>query len=646
MNLPWIDQTVDPCSDFYRYACGGWIKQNPVPGDQERVAVFGQMNDRDFYLLYQQLEQAAKVPMTPLQTQYGTFYSACMNAGQASSLGLQPLQPTLSAIDRLTSKAQIASFLGNTHLLGAGFFSITVTQDDRDARQQDLTLQQNGLTLPTPDYYLRADAQQSATLSAFKQYLETIFEQLGDKPEQAAVETQGVLQVEIALAEGSMSRVDMRNPSKTYHLMSLSALERLTPGFSWPDYLAGIHAPAFTVVNVQQPDYMKTMAQVIAAEPIGNLKSYLRLHAVDPVASYLSAPFEQASFQFFDKRLRGKTEEQSRWKRCTFLTDRTLSDAVGQDWVKRNFSVENKVDAEKVIAHVRHALREEIEQLPWLSPEAKQEALRKVDTMREKIGYPSQWRSYSGLRVTSADFVADLHNAQELNLQDQLSRLGRPVDESRFYWTAPEADGNYDPSLNDIEFPAGILQPPRYSRSIDDAVNYGGLGTLVGHEMTHGFDDEGALYDENGNRRDWFTPQDRANFAKMTSCEVSEYDKFEAAPGLKLDGQLSLGENTADNGGLRIAYRALQDLKAPQSADQRRTTIDGFTEDQRFFLGFAQSWCETRTEAYQRVRGQTDPHPPGEFRVNGSVQNFEPFGTAFGCHRGQPMMPANACHVW
>ena len=608
--------------------------------------VFGQMNDRDFYLLYLQLRQAAEAPETPLQGQYGTFYAACMNVEQANLLGAKPLEPTLAAINALANKAQIASFLGDTSVLGAGLFSITVQQDDKDAQRQNPTLRQDGLTLPTPEYYLNTGGQQAATLSAFRQYLETTFQQLGDEPKQASAEAQSVLEVETALAKGSMSRVDMRDPAKTYHPMTLPDLERLTPGFDWHAYLRGVRAPSFSIIDVQEPEYMKTMAKVIAAEPLNALKSYLRIHAIDPVAPYLSAPFERASFQFFNKLLRGQVVEQPRWKRCTLVTNQSLSDAVGQDWVKRNFSPQSKADAEKVIANVRRALREEIEQLPWLSAEAKQEALKKVDSMREKIGYPSHWRDYSGLRVTPANFVADLHNAETLNSQDVLNRIGKPVDESRFYWTAPEADGNYEQSLNDIEFPAGILQPPRYSSSIDDAVNYGGLGTFVGHEMTHGFDDQGSLYDENGNRRDWFTPQDRANFNKMTSCEVGEYNRFEAAPGLKLDGQLSLGENTADNGGLRIAYRAFQELQAHQSPDQRRTRINGYSEDQRFFLGFAQSWCETRTEAYQRVRGQTDPHPPGEFRVNGTVQNFDQFGMAFGCHVGQPMMPANACHVW
>jgi putative endopeptidase len=646
LDPSFIDTAVNPCDDFYKYACGTWVKENPVPPDQERVFIGSQMDDRDFYLLYVQLKRAAESSSTPLQRQYGTFFGACMNADQANLLGTKPLQSTLTAIDSIASKAHVAEFLGNRKFLGAGFFSLTVEQDDKDAQKQNPTLRQAGLTIPTPDYYLHTDDQQAATLSSYRQYLKDIFQLLGDQSQQAAGEAQSVLEVETALAKGSMSRVDMRDPTKTYHPMTLASLKQLSPGFNWQAYLDGVGAPSFTIINVQQPEYIKTMEQVIAAQPLSALKSYLRIHAVDPVAPYLSAAFEQASFEFFNKTLRGQGEEQPRWKRCTVLTNQSLSDAVGQDWVKRNFSPQSKADAEKIIANVRQALREEIEQVSWLSPQARQEALKKVDTMREKIGYPSHWQDYSSLRVTSADFIADLHNAQILNQEDVLSRIGKPVDEGRFYWTSPEADGNYEPSLNDIEFAAGILQPPRYSPSIDAAVNYGGLGTFVGHEMTHGFDDEGSLYDEQGNRRDWFTAEDRANFDKMTSCEVKEYSDFEAAPGLKLDGQLSLGENTADNGGLRIAYKAFQTLQAQQPAAERDRTIDDYTQDQRFFLGFAQSWCETRTEAYQRVRGQTDPHVPGEFRVNGTLRNFEQFGKVFGCHVGQPMMPANACHIW
>ena len=646
MNLSWMDRKVDPCNDFYRYACGGWIRQNPVPADQERVAVFTQMNDRDFYLLYLQLKQAAEAPETSVQKQYGSFYAACMDVKRANFLGFAPVNGTLAAIAHLSSKAQLASFLGNTDLLGAGFFSVTVTQDERDARKQNLTLRQDGLTLPAPDYYLRTNPEQMAIQLGFRQYLEAIFRQLGDERKLAADEAQNVLEVERTLAKASMSRLEMRDPAKIYHPMRLVELERMTPGFDWPAYFRGVRAPPFRMVNVEQPAYLEEVARVIATKPLAVLKSYLRFHAVSPVAPYLSEPFERASFQFFNKLLHGQTEEQPRWKLCTQVTNRNLSDAVGQDWVRRNFSSQAKTDAEELITHMRLALREEIEQQAWLSPEAKGEALKKADAIREKIGYPSHWKDYSGLRLTTASFVADLHSAQVFNLHDDLDRAGKPVDGSRFYWTAPEADGNYDPSLNDIEFPAGILQPPRYSRFADNAVNYGGLGTFVGHELTHGFDDEGSLYDAKGNRRDWFSPEDRAGFNHMSSCLVAEYNNFEALPGVRLDGRLSLGENTADNGGMRIAYRAFQEAKSPHPADGRPTFDDGFTQDQRFFLGFAQSWCETRTEPYQRMRGRTDPHPPGEFRVNGTVQNMPQFGDAFACRTGQPMKPEKSCQIW
>ena len=639
-----LDLTVDPCQDFYRYACGKWIKRNPIPPDQERAMIFGQVNDRSFYLLYLQLKEAAASPQTALQRQYGAFFSACMNTEQAQRLGVAPLTPTLQAIGALTSTSELAALLGDKRFLASGFFTLTVAQDDRDASQQLPTLRQAGLTLPTPDYYLDP-THNAGALTAYRQYLHTVFQLLGDQPAQATQEAGNVLQVETALAQASVSRVAMRDPDQVYHPMSLAALQQLSPGFRWPAYFAAVGAPSFPTLNVQQPGYLQTLSQLLTDTPLPVLKSYLRLHAATSIAPYLSTPFAQASFTLFNQTLRGQSVEQPLWKRCTLLTDHSLSDAVGQDWIKRNFSPQSKADVEQIIANVRAAFRQEIQQLPWLSPQARQEALLKIDTMRQKIGYPTHWRDLSAIPVNPTNFVADLHQAQLFAREDLLSRIGKPVDESRFYWTVPQADGNYEEHLNDIEFPAGILQPPYYSATADAAVNYGGIGTLVGHEMTHGFDDEGSLFDEHGNRKDWFTPQDRANFNKMTSCVVKEYSDFKAAPGLKLDGQLSLGEDTADNGGLRLAFRAFQQLQASRHADPTLKQ-DGFTENQRFFLGFGQTWCETRTEAYQRVRGQTDPHPPGEFRVNGTVQNFAPFAQAFGCHLGQPMMPANACHVW
>ncbi len=641
-----IDRTVDPCNDFYKFACGNWTRANPVPADEERVWISGQMNDRNFYLLYAELKQASVSPATQLQRQYGTFFTACMDADQANTLGRTPLALTMTAIQALADKRDLARFLGDSRYLGQGLFTLTVEQDEKDSQKQLPTLRQAGLTLPTPEYYLSNDERQRATLVQYRSYLESVFRLLGDGPDQALVEAQNVLEIETDLARGSMSRSDMRDPTKIYHPMTVAMLQRMAPDFDWKVYFAGVGAPSFTTLNVEQPIYIATMTKVISSEPLPALKSYLRVHAVDPVAPYLSAPFSRASFQFFNTTLRGQEVEEPRWRRCTELSDKVLSDAVGQDWVRQNFSPESKAAAAQIIANVRNALREEIKSLPWMSAEARQEALRKVDAMREKIGYPSHWRDYSTLKMSPADFISDLHGAELLNQQNELSHINKAVDEALFYWTAPEADANYNEHLNDIEFPAGILQSPRYSPSADPAVNYGGLGTLVGHEMTHGFDDTGSRYDEQGNLREWFTPRDRAAFNQMNACEVKEYSTFEVIPGLKLDGELSVGENTADNGGLRIAYRAFQKVLAQNSEAAQVRKLDGYTPDQRFFIGFAQSWCETRTEQFQRVRGQTDPHIPGEFRVNGTVQNFSPFGQTFGCHIGQPMMPADACHIW
>ncbi len=642
----YVDSTVNPCQDFYKYACGGWTKKNPVPADEERVAIFEQMNDRNFYLLYKELEQAATSPHTQLQRQYGAFFKACMDVEQVDREGVDPLKPTLASIQALTSKHDLARLLSDPQLRVIGFLTLSVEQDAKDSRKQLPVLRESGLTLPAPDYYLAQGPQDEAIRGKYRNYLTQIFALLGDSPSVANEEAGNVIAIETSLAKSMLSKSQLRDASNVYHPMSLASLQQLMPDLRWQVYFTRIGAPRFAKLNVEQPTYVRTVASVISTSSLSAIKSYLRLHAVTAVAPYLSAPFERASFALFHATLRGQAQEQPRWKSCTVLSDHVLSDAVGQDWIARNFSAKSKADAEAMIHSVREAFREEIEGLPWLSADAKQEALRKLASMREKVGYPGHWRSYSGLHLSPATFLADLHQIELLNRRYELNRIGKAVDESSFYWTVPDADGNYDASLNDIELPAGILQPPRYSPSADAAYNYGGLGTFVGHEITHGFDDEGSHYDEKGNLRNWFTASDRQAFDQMTSCLVQEYSSFQALPDLRLDGSLSVGENTADNGGLRIAYEAFHEFLSQQPPAQQSRKLDGYTPDQRFFLGYAQSWCETRNPEYQRVRGKTDPHPPGEFRVNGSVQNFEQFGRAFECHVGQPMMPRNPCRVW
>ena len=641
-----LDKTADPCKDFYQYACGGWRKNNPIPSDQARWGTFNQLGERNNYLLYTDLKKAADAPKSPMQKQYGTFFAACMNVDQANALGAKPVEPSLRAIAALNDKNGIAAFLGSKQYIGNGFFRFGVEQDEKDSSKQIAAVSQGGLTLPDRDYYLLTDDRSTKLRAQYHDYLVTIFKLIGDDAPTAETEAKNVLDIETALAKGSMARVDMRDPDKVYHPMASADLKQLTPDFNWDAFFAGLKPPAFTTVNVAQPDYLKTMATVIDGQPLPALKSYLRFHSVNQAAPYLSKPFDDASFEFFNKTLRGQAVEQARWKRCTALTDAQFGEAVGQDWVKQNFPPENKASMEKLVANLKSALGDDIKQLPWMSDATKGEALKTLATFRDKIGYPETWRDYSAVPVTPNDFVADLHAAQVFNYDYQLSHIGKPVNEKEWGMTPPTVNAYYDPPMNDINFPAGILQPPFYSQSIDPAVNYGGIGVVIGHEMTHGFDDQGSKYDPQGNVRDWFTAEDKAKFAQRTDCEVKEYGNFEPVPGQKLNGKLTLGENTADNGGIRIAYAALQKALAEAPAGERTAKIDGYTPDQRFFIAFAQVWCSNMTDAYERVAAKTDPHSPGEFRTDGTVQNFEKFGEAFGCHQGDPMMPADACHVW
>jgi putative endopeptidase len=641
-----IDKSADPCSDFYQYACGNWRKNNPIPGDQARWGTFNQLAERNNYLLYKELKQAADAPKDAMQKQYGTFFAACMNVDQANKLGTQPIEPTLKAIDELKDKGQIAALLGDKQYMADGFLRFSSEQDEKDSSKQIAAVSQGGLTLPDRDYYLLQDDRMKKTRGEYHDYLVQIFKLVGDDEAKAETEAGNVMTIETALAQGSMARVDMRDPDKVYHPMDRAALKTLAPDFGWEAFFKGINPPAFTTVNVVQPDYLKTMASVIEQQPLPALKSYLRLHAVDGVASYLSTPFDQAYFDFFSKTLRGQAVEQARWKRCTAMTDRQFGEAVGQDWVKENFPPQDKASMQKLVANLKASLGEDIEQLPWMGDATRKEAELKLSEYREKIGYPDTWRSYAGVKVTPTNFVADLHNASQFNYQYEIDHIGKPVNEKEWGMTPPTVNAYYDPPMNDINFPAGILQPPFYSQTADPAVNYGAIGVVIGHEMTHGFDDEGSQYDGKGDVRNWFAPEDKAKFKEKTDCEVKEYGSFEPVPGEHLNGQLTLGENTADNGGLRISYQALQKVLADEPAAQREEKIDGYSEDQRFFIAFAQVWCSNIKDAYERVAVRTDPHSPGEFRTNGSVQNFPAFGKAFGCHVGQPMMPENACRVW
>jgi putative endopeptidase len=647
-SLDNIDKSVDPCVDFYQYACGNWLKHSEIPPDQSAWVSFVELDERNLDVEHGVLEKAAAggANRNAVDQKIGDLYGSCMDEKAVDAKGIAPIKPELDRIAAVQDKAALIEELAHLRLIGGGsLFSFTAASDLHNADQVIAYIDQGGLTLPDRDYYIKDDADKVEKRRILVDYATQLFTLAGQSPEQAAHSAQTVLMIETLLAADSMDRTKRRDPKNRDHKMSREEAAALGPNFYLNRYFTAAGAPSFAQLNVTNPDFFRQVNGVLETEPLDALKTYVSWHVLNAAAPWLSQPFVDANFKL-QQKLTGQEEIQARWKRCVNLTDRELGEALGQRYVDLTFGAEGKQRMLKMVDALEKSLAEDIHELSWMSDETKKQAKVKLDAIRNKIGYPDVYRDYSSVTIKSDDLLGNVARANEFESKRQIAKIDKPLDRKEWGMTPPTVNAYYNGSFNEIVFPAGILQPPFFDKTMDDAVNFGGIGLVIGHELTHGFDDQGRKYDPKGNLRDWWTEQDGKEFEKRVSCVADEYSNFVAIDDLKLNGRLTLGENTADNGGARIALMALEHMIADDKTGKEGQKIDGYTPEQRFFLGFARVWCEKRRPELSRSRVLTDPHSPGKYRVDGVVQNMPEFQNAWGCKAGQPMVAENACHVW
>jgi putative endopeptidase len=648
LDLSSMDKSVDPCVDFYQYSCGGWKKQNPIPPDQVSWGVYSKLYLDNLQFLRGILEEAAsaKGQRDTVTQEIGDFYAACMDESAVEKAGLAAIKPELEEISKLKSSHDLAPVVARLQLDlgGSVLFQSGSLQDPDNSEQQIAGMTQGGIGLPDRDYYTKDDPKSKETRERYLQHVEKVFELLGDNPQTAKQNAETVMRIETALATASMTRVERRDPYKRKNKINLTALEQMVPDFDWAAYFRTLATPQFEIINVAPTSFFKELDSRLKDEPVENWKNYLRFHLANGYAPYLSSPFVQENFDFYLKYLRGAKEMQPRWRRCVQFTDRELGEALGQAYVHRVFSPELKASTLDMVQRIEKAMAQRIEQLDWMSPETKQQALAKLHGISNKIGYPDKWRDYSSVKIARNDFLGDLRRTTEFERHRNLNKIGRPVEHGEWGMTPPTVNAYYNPAMNDINFPAGVLQPPLYDAKMDDAPNYGDTGGTIGHELTHGFDDQGAKYDAKGNLRDWWTKDDKQKFEERTKCVADQYAQYVVVDDVHINSRLTLGEDVADLGGEILAYMAWKDA----TKNKQLKTIDGLTPEQRFFIGFAQWDCSNERPEDMRLRAMTDPHSPSKYRINGVVVNMPEFSQAFSCKAGQPMVnpPEKLCKVW
>jgi putative endopeptidase len=647
-SVDYMDRLVSPATNFYLYADGTWLKNNPVPPDKSRWASFSELNERNIWLIHQILVAAADDKSAPVGSpvrEVGDFYASAMDTNLIEELRFKPIQGDLDKIAGLKSKTELLAYIASQHRLGEGMlFGSGVGPDDKDSTTYTFGVRQGGLSLPDRDYYLKDSFASQRT--AYREHITKMFTLLGEPADQAAADAGTVITLETELAEVSRSRVDLRDPDKNYNKLTVVELTARDPDLGWPDYLAGRGVPNVTNVVVGQPEFFDALDKLIQTNSLADWQTYLRWHLLHGAAGALHHEVEEENFNFFGRILTGQPQQEARWKRAGRAVDGNLGEALGQLYVEKYFPAAARARMTELVDNLKVVYRDHLARAPWMTPPTRAKALEKFARFTQKIGYPEKFRDYSSVRIDRDDYYGNEQRLSAFEENRQTVRVGQKVDRTEWGMTPPTINAYYNPSMNEIVFPAGILQPPFFDASMDEAVNYGAIGVVIGHEITHGYDDEGRKYDGDGNLNDWWSPADIKQFEERTQKVVDEYNAFEPLPGLHVNGKLTLGENLADIGGISIAYDALELYLARNPAE--RKIIDGFTPEQRFFISFSQIWRTNAREAEVRRLVTVDPHSPGQFRAVGPLMNFQSFYDAFGIKPGAPMWraPELRAKIW
>jgi putative endopeptidase len=647
-DLASLDKNTPACTDFYQYANGGWLAANPIPPAYSSWGVANILNEKTRDLLHEILEAAAKntnAPKGSSEQKVGDYYATCMDEAAIEAAGLKPLEPEFAAIAKINDQKSLQAYIAHLHTYGINVvFNSGSTQDFKNSAEVTEGVIQSGLGLPDRDYYTKTDDRSKMIRDEYLKHVARMFELMGDDADKAAAAAKTIMALETKMAEVSLTRVELRDPEKLYHRMTMVQMKDVAPGFDWPAYFKNIGLKREADVNVATPKFFDAMGKWLTDTPMADWQTYLRWHLINASAPALSSKFVDQSFNFNGKILQGAKENLPRWKRCVSGTDRVLGEALGEVYVKKAFPPAAKERALAMVRNLEAALKDDINTLSWMGPDTRKQAISKLDAFLNKIGYPDKFRDYAMLKIDRGAYVLNRARSSQFENWRDLEKVGRPVDRMEWLMSPPTLNAYYNPQINEIVFPAGILQPPFFDAEADDAFNYGGIGSVIGHEMTHGFDDQGAQFDATGNLKNWWSEADLKSFKERAECIVNQFNGFEVEKGLNMNGKLVAGESIADLGGLVVAYAAFQ--KSQQG--KPRQVIDGFTPEQRFFLGYARGWAANQRPELQRLIATTDPHPLNKFRVNGPLSNMPQFAAAFQCKAGEAMVrpEKDRCQIW